>query len=79
MATTTVGSTNGTSTSARVSARPRNRNRPITQARGSPAASVSTVDTAACQVVNQSSPAVPSGSEIPPGESRPRSRIAPSG
>ena len=79
VATTTVGSTNGTRTSARVSERPRNRNRPITQASGSPATSVSAVESAACQVVNQTSAGVPSGRDGPPSEVSPRSRIVTSG
>ena len=58
VATTTVGSTNGTSTSARTSPCPRNVNRPTTQASGSPRAIVSAVEAAACQVVNHTSWAV---------------------
>ena len=78
VATTTVGSTNGTSTSARTSDRPRNRNRPTAHASGSPAASVSAVDAAACQIVNQSEPR-PSrpGATSPPPERRGRARGSP--
>ena len=47
-----VGSTNGTVTSARTTARPRNRYRESTNAPGMPIARVSAVERAACQIVN---------------------------
>ena len=53
--TTTVGSTNGTSTSASSACRPRNENREVTNAIGNPTAIVSAVETAACHRVNQMS------------------------
>ena len=51
-----------------------NRNRPIAHASGSPAASVSTVDAAACQTVNQTRPAVPGGQREPARRTSGRAR-----
>ena len=60
--------------------RPRNRNRPIAHASGSPAASVSAVDAAACQVVNHSSSRRARGAaRARRADVSPRSRIAASG
>ncbi len=58
MPTTTVGSTNGTVTTARSSCLPGNSKRAKTYAPGSAIRSVSTVDASACQVVNQSTSAM---------------------
>ena len=52
-ATTTVGSTNGTVAKARSRRWPRKRSRAIAPAAGSATATVSAVDAAACQTVNQ--------------------------
>ena len=85
VATTTVGSTNGTSTRASTSDRPRNENRARAQASGRPASRVSAVETAACQRVNQAISSVDSlvrtsrGTSIVPSTTRLRSRIAASG
>ena len=69
---TTVGMTNGTITSARTSARPRKSLRATAHAAGSPAASVSNVDTAACHVVNQTMRHVAESPRTEPGCTRPR-------
>ena len=82
VATTTVGSTNGTSTNARISTRPRKSKRARTHASGRPRSSVSAVDAAACQMVNQSTRSVvsePSTSVGRPPSLRPRARIVASG
>ncbi len=52
-ATTTVGRTNGTTTSAWTTLRPRKEKRPRTYDAGSATTIVSTVDATACQIVNQ--------------------------
>ncbi len=82
VATTTVGSTKGTRTSALASARPGKSNRARTQASGSPSSSVRTVETAACQTVNHSTRSVASEASTsvgrPPSPS-PRARIVASG
>ena len=56
--TTTVGSTNGTVRIARNSRRPGKRYRPSTYAAGRPRTTVRTVETTACQSVNQATPRV---------------------
>ena len=62
------------------SERPRKRNRPSAQASGSPAASVSAVEAAACQIVNQSElRRSRQGRNGPPPDVSPRSRIVTSG
>lgn len=53
IATTTVGSTNGMVTRVRTRPRPGKSKRETAQVTGRPTASVSRVDTTACQVVNQ--------------------------
>ena len=80
VATTTVGSTNGTSDErahegapGEVEARRR------AQASGRPSTSVRAVDAAACQTVNQSTSSGTSRRGRPGPRVRPRSRIAPSG
>src|SRR3990172_8726577 len=83
-ATTAVGRTKGTVTSARARVRPGKSKRPSTYAAGRPTASVSAVDATASQTVNQSTSRV-SGSvrtssvDLPPVVVSPRSTIAPSG
>ncbi len=70
-ADTTVGSTNATSVATRNAERPGKRKRASRKAAGSPAASVSTVDTTACQVVNQMTPRRRSSLSTTPGETSP--------
>ena len=85
VATTTVGRTNGTSTNASTTERPRKRNRDSAHASGRPAASVSAVETVACQRVNHSTSRVrplvttPQGTSSRPSTTRLRRRIATSG
>ena len=72
--TTTVGSTNGTTTSARSRPRPGNDSRCRTKARGSPASSVTSVARPADHSVNQSTRPVrgrPSTSSTAPGANWP--------
>src|SRR5512134_2920225 len=69
--TTTVGSTNATSVATRSSDRPGNRNRASRYAAGSPATSVSAVETTACQVVNQITPRSRASPSAVPGDTSP--------
>ena len=85
VATTSVGRTNGTSTASSSAVRPRNVKRESAQASGRPAVIVTTVDTAACQNVNQTIEPVErlsttsTGTSSPPSTTSPRRRIATSG
>ena len=85
VATTIVGRTNGTSTRASTSERPLNENRASAQASGSPARSVRTVETVACQNVNHAISRVDdavrtsNGRSSDPSATRLRRRIATSG
>ena len=85
VATTTVGSTNGTSTSASASRLPGNEKRATAHANGRPATRVSAVDTTACQRVNQATSTVDrrvstsKGRSRRPSTTRLRSRMAASG
>ena len=84
-ATTIVGRTNGTVTSARTSPRPGNANRPSTYAAGNPTTRVSAVDASACQIVNHTTSRVSgsvstsNGDASAPSVRSPRSRIEASG
>ncbi len=85
VATTTVGSTNGTSTRASARRLPGNEKRAIAHANGSPATRVSAVETTACQRVNQATSRVDrrvstsKGRSSLPSTTRLRSRMAASG
>ena len=85
VATTIVGSTNGTSTSASTTDRPRKEKRASAQASGSPASSVRAVETVACQSVNHAISRVDeavntsTGTSSEPSTTRLRRRIATSG
>lgn len=73
MPTTTVGSTNGTVTTARRMSLPLKSKRANTYAPGSAISSVSAVETKACQVVNHSTCRIPESPSTSP--IRPRSQV----